>query len=122
MKLVDKAAVVTGAASGIGEAIAKRFASEGAKVVASDISAAGVRRVVEEIVASGGAAVAAVANVAVESEVQQVISTAVEHFGTLDVLVNNAGIMDNFVPAHEMTDELWDKVIAVNSTGPMRFI
>lgn len=122
MRLEGKVAVVTGAASGIGEAIAKLFAKEGARVVASDISKDGLERVVKEIADDGGTAVSVVANVADENDVQQMIDTAVEKFGTLDVLVNNAGIMDNFVPAHELTDELWDKVLAVNTTGPMRAI
>lgn len=122
MKLVDKVAVVTGAASGIGEAIAKRFAAEGAKVVASDISAEGVARVVKEIEAAGGTAVAVTANVASAEDVDRTIDTAVETYGTLDILINNAGIMDNFTPAHEMTDELWERVFAVNTTGTLRAI
>lgn len=122
MKLAGKVAVVTGAASGIGEAVAKLFAAEGAQVVASDLSEDGVQRVVQEIAADGGAAVAVVANVAMEADVQRMIDTAVEQYGTLDVLVNNAGVMDNFMPAHEMTDELWDRVLAVNTTGPLRAI
>jgi len=88
MKLQDKVIVVTGAASGMGKAIATLFAKEGAK----------------------------------EEDVQQMIDTAVNTYGTLDVLVNNAGIMDNMVPAADLTDELWDKVLAVNTTGPMRAI
>lgn len=122
MRLKGKVAVVTGAASGIGEAIAKRFAAEGAKVVASDISKEGVERVVAEIVAAGGTAVAVAANVAVAEEVDGMIDTAVEQYGTVDVLVNNAGIMDNFLPAHEVTDEVWDRVLAVNTTGTLRAI
>lgn len=122
MRLSGKVAVVTGAASGIGEAIAKLFAKEGARVVASDISQDGVDRVVKEIVDAGGKAVAVTANVALEEDVQRTIDTAVEKFGTLDVLVNNAGIMDNFLPAHEMTDEMWERVFAVNTTGTLRAI
>lgn len=122
MRLEGKVAVITGAASGIGEAIAKLFAKEGARVVASDIAQAGLDRVVKEITDAGGAAVGVVANVASEDDVQKMIDTAVDRFGTLDVLVNNAGIMDNFVPAHELTDELWERVLAVNTTGPMRTI
>lgn len=120
MKLSGKVAVVTGAASGMGKAIAELFAEEGAKVVVSDLNVEHADHVVKGIEAKGGTAVAVAANVAVEADVQRLIDSAVEHFGTVDILVNNAGIMDNFVPAGELTDELWEKVFAVNATGPMR--
>ena len=122
MKLSGKVAVVTGAASGMGRAIAERFAAEGAKVVVSDLSAENAGSVVEGIVAAGGVAVAVTANVAIEEDVQRLIDDTVKTFGTVDILVNNAGIMDNFVPAGDVTDELWEKVFAVNATGPMRTI
>lgn len=122
MRLAGKAAVVTGAASGMGEAIARLFAKEGAKVVAADIASEGVQRVVDDIKEAGGVAIAVTANVAAEDDVQKMIDTAVTEFGTLDILVNNAGIMDNMMPAHELTDELWERVLAVNVTGPMRLI
>lgn len=120
MKLSGKTAVVTGAASGMGKAIAELFAKEGAKVVVSDLNLNSAEAVVQGIEASGGTAIAVAANVAVEEDVKQLIDAAVDLFGTVDILVNNAGIMDNFVPAGDLTDELWDKVFAVNTTGPMR--
>lgn len=122
MKLSGKVAVVTGAASGIGEAIAKLFAEEGAQIVISDISEDGLRRVATEVEAAGGSVAAVPGNVMAEADVQQLVDVALERFGTIDVLVNNAGIMDNFTPAHEMTDELWERVFAVNTTGVMRAI
>ncbi len=122
MKLQDKVAVVTGAGSGMGRAISLLFAKEGARVVVSDINRETVNKVVAEIIEAGGTATAVLANVAKEQDVQNMIDTAVNTYGTLDILVNNAGIMDNFVPAAEVTDELWEKVFAVNSTGPMRAI
>jgi len=122
MKLQGKVAVVTGAASGMGKAIAKLYAAEGAKVIVSDLNLEAANATVEDIKASGGDATAVVANVAQESDIQNLIDTAVSTYGTLDILVNNAGIMDNFVPAADLTDELWDKVFAVNTTGPMRAI
>lgn len=122
MKLQNKVAVVTGAASGMGKEIALLFAAEGAKVVVSDLNAEGAGQVVEKIKASGGTAVAVASNVAKEDDVQHLIDTAVNEYGTLDILINNAGIMDNFVPAGDLTDELWDRVFAVNTTGPMRTI
>jgi len=122
MKLQNKVAVVTGAGSGIGKAIALLFTKEGAKLVVADINLETLNEVVAEIKGVGGAATAVMANVAKEKDVQNMIDTAVNKYGTLDILVNNAGIMDNFVPAAELTDELWDKVFAVNITGPMRTI
>ncbi|OJF16475.1 MAG: 3-ketoacyl-ACP reductase [Bacillaceae bacterium G1] len=122
MKLQNKVAIVTGAASGMGKAIAVRFAQEGAKVVVSDVNEDGAKQTVEEIAGFGGTATAVYANVAQEDDVRRLIDTAVETYGTLDILVNNAGIMDNFVPAADLTDELWEKVLAVNLYGPMRTI
>lgn len=120
MKLKGKVAIVTGAASGMGKAIAELFAEEGAKVVVSDVNVDNAVNVVDGIEAKGGTAIAAATNVSVEEDVQRLIDTTVQTYGTVDILVNNAGIMDNFVPAGDLTDELWDKVFAVNTTGPMR--
>lgn len=122
MKLKGKVAVVTGAGSGMGRAIAILYAGEGAKVVASDINIESAKATVEEIESSNGTATAVYTDVAKEADINNLINTAVETYGTLDILVNNAGIMDNFVPAAALTDELWEKVIAVNTTGPMRAI
>lgn len=120
MKLSGKVAIVTGAASGMGKAIAELFAAEGAKVIVSDLRQEQASQVVEKIVQQGGTALAVQANVASEEDVQQLFEAAVSAYGTVDILVNNAGIMDNFVPAADLTDELWEKVFAVNTTGPMR--
>jgi len=120
MKLAGKVAVVTGAASGMGKSIAILFAKEGAKVVAADLNLEGVQAVVNEITSAGGTATAVQANVAKEEDIQSMIDTAVNTYGTLDILVNNAGIMDNFTPAAEVTDELWERVFAVNTTSVMR--
>lgn len=120
MTLQGKVAIVTGAGSGIGRAIALRFAKEGAKVVVSDINGETAGAVVEEIKAAGGEAIAAVGSIAEEKDVQAMVDVAVQEYGTLDVLVNNAGIMDNFEPAGEVTGAVWDRVLAVNTTGVMR--
>jgi len=122
MKLENKVAVVTGAGSGMGKEIATLFATEGAKVILCDMNRESVDKVVAEIVSAGGTASALTADVTKEEDIQNMIDTAVTTYGTLDVLVNNAGIMDNFLPAMEVTDELWEKVFAVNVTGPMRAI
>lgn len=122
MRLENKVAVVTGAASGMGRAIALRYALEGAKVVVSDLKLAAAAEVVSQIEASGGKALALVVNVALEGDVQRLIDSTLEAYGSLDILVNNAGIMDDFMPAAEVSDELWEQVMAVNLSGPMRTI
>ncbi|MFH5186555.1 glucose 1-dehydrogenase [Paenibacillus sp. TAB 01] len=118
MKLQNKVAVVTGARSGMGRAIAELYAREGAKVVVADLNQANIDTVVESIVASGGEAVGVTANVAKDADVTAMVETAVRTFGSIDVLVNNAGIMDNFVPVADVTDELWERVLGVNLYGP----
>jgi NAD(P)-dependent dehydrogenase (short-subunit alcohol dehydrogenase family) len=120
MRLAGKVAVITGAASGMGKAIAELYAVEGARVVVSDLRVEAAQAVVANIESKGGTAIAVAANVAKEEDVQGLINTAVEKFGTVDILVNNAGIMDNFMSAASLTDELWDRVFAINTTGPMR--
>lgn len=121
-RLESKVAVVTGAGSGMGRAIAKLYAKEGAKVVVSDINLDSANETIAEIESNGGIATVVVANVAKEEDIQNLIDTAVNTYGTLDILVNNAGIMDNFVPAADLTDQLWERVFAINTTGPMRAI
>lgn len=120
MKLEGKVAVVTGAASGIGKAIAIRYAQEGAKVVVSDLNLDGAREVIAAIAANGGTAVAVKTDVAKEEDIQNMIDTAVSTYGTVDILVNNAGIMDNMEPPADITDQVWERIFAVNTTSVMR--
>lgn len=120
MRLESKVAVVTGAGSGMGEAIALLYAKEGAKVVVADMNEETAQAVTEKIIKAGGEATTVVANVTIEEDINKMIDTAVEKYGTLDILVNNAGVMDNFVPAAEVTDELWDRIISINTTSVMR--
>lgn len=122
MKLIDKVAIITGAASGMGKAIAIRYAEEGAKVVLSDINKDGLDEVVNLIKSDGGEAIGVVSDVAKQEDIDKLVDTAIDNYKTVDILVNNAGIMDNFMPIGELTDELWDKVISINTTGPMRLI
>ncbi len=117
MKLENKVALVTGAGSGIGEAIAKAYAREGAKVIVSDIKEEAVSRVVSEIRVAGGATFGVIADVSNAEAVQDMVKAALKEYGTLDILVNNAGIMDNFMPVAELSEELWDRVFGVNIKG-----
>ncbi|WP_046180936.1 SDR family oxidoreductase [Domibacillus tundrae] len=120
MRLQNKVAVVTGAASGMGKAIAVLYAKEGAKVVVSDINLDAANQTVEEIKSTGGNAIAVMANVAKEEDIQNLIDTSVSTYGTLDILVNNAGIMDNFEPAGDIEDDKWERIFAINTTSVMR--
>lgn len=120
MKLQGKTAIVTGAAAGMGEAIAKKFASEGAKVVATDINGELLDQVINAIVENGGEAIGLVSNIGKQEDIDEMVNVAVEKFGSLDILVNNAGIMDNFVPVGDIKDEQWDRIIGINLTGPFK--
>ena len=110
----NKVVIVTGAAHGIGRAIALRFGSEGAQVVVNDVNTAGVESTVSEISAQGGLAVAGIADVSQKSEVDGLFDTVLERFGTVDVLVNNAGLIN--VERHFLQgdEEWWDRVLTVN--------
>ncbi|GIP54269.1 SDR family oxidoreductase [Paenibacillus vini] len=120
MKLQNQVAVVTGAASGMGKQIALLFAKEGAKVAVSDLNLEGAQATVEEIKSQGGTAFAIKTNVAVEEDIQNLIDTTVQNYGTVDILINNAGIMDGMEPAGEINDDKWERVFAINTTSVMR--
>ena len=116
--LENKVAVITGAASGMGLAMAKLFAKEGAKVIVADVNEKGVNDAVNAIKAEGGIATGVLCNVMNESEVKNMIDTAVKTYASLDILINNAGILDDFMPVESATNELWNKVMGVNVNGP----
>lgn len=115
-RLADTTAIVTGSSSGIGRAIAKRFAAEGANVVTNSRSAARAQRTADEITADGGTAVAVEADISKESDIERLVSETTEAFGTIDVLVNNAGT-ESIIPAMEVTREEWQSELDVNLTG-----
>jgi 3-oxoacyl-[acyl-carrier protein] reductase len=116
-KLTGKVAVVTGASKGIGAAIAKAYAAEGASVVVNYASSkAGADAVVAEITKAGGKAVAVGGDVSKAAEVQGIIDAAVKNFGKLDILVNNSGVY-SFGSIEEVTEESFDKHFGVNVLG-----
>lgn len=119
-KLNDKVALVTGAASGLGKAIATLYAANGAKVLAVDRQRDALKEVEQEITTAGGTVRCVQADMALPADVEMMVKAAVEHFGTLDILVNNAGIMDDFSPVDRVSDEAWRRVMAVNLDGPMQ--
>lgn len=117
-RLANKVLVITGAGNGMGKAMALRFAQEGAKVLASDRDEAWIKETVKEITAAGGTAVADVTDVSDEAAVKALIHRAVAEFGRLDILVNDAGIPDNFKTVVTATDESWDRVLKINLYAP----
>jgi NAD(P)-dependent dehydrogenase (short-subunit alcohol dehydrogenase family) len=117
MQLVGKVAIVTGAGSGIGRAVAVRFAGEGASVVAAGRTLATVEETAAAIVRAGGAARAVAADVGNSRDVRQLVEAAVEAYGRLDVLVNNAGVGGPGKPLADTSDEEWDRVIDTNLRG-----
>ena len=117
MEVTNKIVIITGAGSGIGKATAIHFAKHGATVVVSDINLESAQIVADEIVTNKGKAFAIKANVAKFEDVENLINTTVEKFGSLDVIVNNAGIGPNLLKTHESLLKDWDRVIAVNQTG-----
>jgi 3-oxoacyl-[acyl-carrier protein] reductase len=117
MRFNEKIVIVTGAASGFGEAIAKRFAAEGAKVVAADVDAAGGNRVVGAIRDAGGQAVFVRTDVSKAAEVKAMIDAAVAQYGGLDILVNNAGFSHHMMPLWELPEDEYDRVFSVNTKG-----
>ena len=115
----DKVVIITGAAAGIGRATAQAFAAEGAKLVLGDIDNEKLTATVAEIQATGADVVGVHGNIANVTDANALVDRAKSQFGRLDVLVNNAGIVDRFLPVTEVTDEVWDRVLAVNLNGPM---
>lgn len=115
-----KVVLVTGGGSGIGREIVKLFAAEGAQVVATDIVATGLETLAQEIGDVGDTRLKTVTgDVSIRADAEQMVDTALDAYDTLDIVVNNAGIMDDFVPVADLDDSLWRKVMGVNLDGPM---
>lgn len=118
MKLRDKVAVIFGGTSGIGEATAKAYAEEGAKVVVSGRDDEDGSRIVDEIKKDGNEAIFVKADVTSSKEVNNVVKKALEAFGQIDILYNGAGIHDSYKTAVEVEEDEYDKLMAVNVKGP----
>ncbi len=112
-----KVAIVTGAARGLGRAIALRLGREGAVVVVNDLRSDLADQVVDQIITVGGQAIKHLADVTDESQVAELVSSTLERFGTVDILVNNAGIMRTTRPMEDISLEEFQSVMKVNVTG-----
>ncbi|WEX08824.1 SDR family oxidoreductase [Chelativorans sp. AA-79] len=111
MRLKDKVAVITGAASGFGEGIARRFAEEGAKIVVADLNAKGAKRVAGEI---GGAAIPVAVDVSQKSDIEEMVAAAMEAHGRIDIMVNNAGFTHRNGDMLQVDEQTFDLITAVN--------
>ena len=121
MRLQDKVAIITGAASGMGYGEAIRFAKEGAKVVVADLNLEGAQVVADEIKAMGGEAIAVAVNVMKTEDILNCVKATEEAFGRIDILVNNAGVFDKYAKSLDTTLDQWSFLINVNLTSVFEF-
>jgi len=116
MRLKDKVAIITGSARGIGQATALKFAAEGARVVVCDLDRKAVDEVVAQIAAAGGQAIGFTLNVTDKASIAATVEGVMDKYGRIDVLVNNAGIVDDAM-LRKMSDEQFERVIDINLKG-----
>ena len=121
-RLSNKTALVTGATSGTGKAIATLFAREKAKVVLVDINKSELEKVVASLSEQGFDVTGIEADVTKEADIQKMVDQTLAKYGRLDILVNNAGIFDELMPVGEVSDDLWYKIMETNLNAPMRAI
>jgi 3-oxoacyl-[acyl-carrier protein] reductase len=116
-RLSGKAAIITGAANGIGRAIAERFGAEGALVVVADVDGEGAEAVAQGIASAGGQAIAVVTDVSDAAAIDRLFAETSDRFGPVDVLVNNAGLTDTERHFLAGDEDWWDRIHAVNLKG-----
>jgi NAD(P)-dependent dehydrogenase (short-subunit alcohol dehydrogenase family) len=113
-----KVVIITGAGSGMGEAIARLFAEKGARVVIADMNEEWLKKTCKEINGEGFSALGVVADVSKKEDLENLVNKTIDTFKTVDILINNAGIMDNFMPVDDLDIKLWEKVMDINVKGP----
>ena len=116
-RFIGKVGIVTGAARGLGRQVALDLAAEGARVVLVDIRTEGLEAVASQIVAQGGEVLPDTCDISRSDQVNAMVKRAVEQFGTVDLLVNNAGILQMKQPLETITDEEWERMMAINLNG-----
>lgn len=122
MRVKDKVVILTGASSGIGEAAALTLAREGANVVVVARRFERLEALKEKAADLHGEIYPVAGDMSKDEDIKNVVKSTVDKYGRIDVLVNNAGILDRFLSADNVEDEVWDSVLAVNLTGPMKLI
>ena len=117
LDFTGKVAVITGAAQGFGQLLAQELAKRGAKLVISDINEAGVRKVADDIASRGAEVIAMKCDVSKDASCKAMVDTAIEHFGRVDIGVNNAGVAHEFMPLHQIDEAIMDSQFAINVKG-----
>lgn len=120
MRLEGKIVLLTGASSGMGKQMALLFAKEGAKVVAVARRMNKLEEISKQASDFPGEIIPLEGDVSRDEDIDNMINHTMNKYGRIDVLINNAGILDNFIPLGELTDELWDRVLNINLTAPMK--
>jgi NAD(P)-dependent dehydrogenase (short-subunit alcohol dehydrogenase family) len=118
-RLEGKVVIITGAGSGIGFAMATLFSKEGAKIVAGEWNEKTLAQIIDNVRTAGGEITGVKVNVANRAEAESLVDKAVSTYGRIDVLCNNAGVMDLMAGVSEVTDEIWQRVLSINVNGPM---
>jgi NAD(P)-dependent dehydrogenase (short-subunit alcohol dehydrogenase family) len=119
MRLGGKVIVITGAALGMGQAMVRLFAQEGARLIAGDWNAEALKKTVGEAQRGGGEITALHGDISVRKDAEALVELAVERYGRIDGLVNNAGVLDRFQAVDTVEDEVWNRVLGINLYGPM---
>ncbi len=122
MRVKDKVVILTGASSGIGEAAALKLAEEGAKVVAIARRFERLEDLAKRAGELEGEIYPLAGDMAKDEDIKNAVKTTIDKYGRVDVVINNAGVLDGFLSADNMEDEVWDRVMSVNLTGPMKLI